>query len=75
MPKKYVTTTSFRPSEGRQITLPAGCTAVLYVFDDRRRAIEVNGGDDLVSLTESQKNALVLTVDPETGETQVRKTN
>lgn len=67
--KKYVMTTSFYPRDGgRQITMPEGCTAVLYVFEDRERAVEVNASDDLVYLTEAQKGLVSFAVDPETGE-------
>ncbi len=71
---KYVTTTSFRPAEGRRITLPAGCVAVLYVFYDRDRAVQMNGSDDLVVLTETQRDAVQLTIDPDSGESWFTKT-
>ncbi len=72
---KYATTTSFKPKDGcHTIVLPEGCIAVLYVFSDRHRATQVNGSDDLVELTESRKNWVNITVDPNTGETHVRRT-
>jgi hypothetical protein len=64
MPTKYATTTSYRPEDGgRHIAMPADCVAVLYVFEDRKRAMEMSNGSGVVALVETEKNAVSITVD------------